>query len=115
MGGGGGPEYLKLARRLLVIIGIGHGERARRRKLPAQQRHPTRLVKREIVLLHPGGGQQGGDGPLVHVGILPERSEEHTSELQSLMRISYAVFCLKKKITKQATHSNNRPDIEEPK
>src|SRR3546814_2630089 len=32
-----------------------------------------------------------------------ERSEEHTSELQSLMRISYAVFCLKKK--KQQTHS----------
>src|SRR3546814_3083306 len=29
----------------------------------------------------------------------PERSEEHTSELQSLMRISYAVFCLKKKNT----------------
>src|SRR3546814_8284370 len=29
----------------------------------------------------------------------PTRSEEHTSELQSLMRISYAVFCLKKKIT----------------
>src|SRR3546814_8647585 len=28
---------------------------------------------------------------------LPHRSEEHTSELQSLMRISYAVFCLKKK------------------
>src|SRR3546814_10251491 len=31
------------------------------------------------------------------------RSEEHTSELQSLMRISYAVFCLKKKITKSNT------------
>src|SRR3546814_3428211 len=30
-------------------------------------------------------------------GCLMERSEEHTSELQSLMRISYAVFCLKKK------------------
>src|SRR3546814_8971550 len=30
----------------------------------------------------------------------PERSEEHTSELQSLMRISYAVFCLKKKTNK---------------
>src|SRR3546814_10798217 len=29
----------------------------------------------------------------------PRRSEEHTSELQSLMRISYAVFCLKKKTT----------------
>src|SRR3546814_5527741 len=32
------------------------------------------------------------------------RSEEHTSELQSLMRISYAVFCLKKK-TKQTIHT----------
>src|SRR3546814_5863248 len=32
-----------------------------------------------------------------------QRSEEHTSELQSLMRISYAVFCLKKK-TKQHEH-----------
>src|SRR3546814_2363267 len=31
------------------------------------------------------------------VVLLPIRSEEHTSELQSLMRISYAVFCLKKK------------------
>src|SRR3546814_2454479 len=31
-----------------------------------------------------------------------QRSEEHTSELQSLMRISYAVFCLKKKITQHA-------------
>src|SRR3546814_11355187 len=31
------------------------------------------------------------------------RSEEHTSELQSLMRISYAVFCLKKKRNKRAT------------
>src|SRR3546814_9920885 len=30
-------------------------------------------------------------------GLNPMRSEEHTSELQSLMRISYAVFCLKKK------------------
>src|SRR3546814_8841785 len=32
-------------------------------------------------------------------GLGPTRSEEHTSELQSLMRISYAVFCLKKKKT----------------
>src|SRR3546814_9970766 len=31
------------------------------------------------------------------------RSEEHTSELQSLMRISYAVFCLKKKTTRQTS------------
>src|SRR3546814_5020991 len=33
----------------------------------------------------------------------PRRSEEHTSELQSLMRISYAVFCLKKKTKKHNT------------
>src|SRR3546814_3395924 len=33
------------------------------------------------------------------------RSEEHTSELQSLMRISYAVFCLKKKTKLTVTHS----------
>src|SRR3546814_4050911 len=70
-----------------------------------------------------GIGQPGTTGTLahlmprlaryMHVGVfevretptrmmsaLSMRSEEHTSELQSLMRISYAVFCLKKKITK---------------
>src|SRR3546814_5453400 len=36
-------------------------------------------------------------GALVSLQIAVVRSEEHTSELQSLMRISYAVFCLKKK------------------
>src|SRR3546814_5748969 len=36
--------------------------------------------------------------PVPHIS--SRRSEEHTSELQSLMRISYAVFCLKKKNTK---------------
>src|SRR3546814_5047532 len=36
----------------------------------------------------------------------PSRSEEHTSELQSLMRISYAVFCLKKK--KKKTHVTSK-------
>src|SRR3546814_7297955 len=37
--------------------------------------------------------------------LLDPRSEEHTSELQSLMRISYAVFCLKKK----TTHKKDTP------
>src|SRR3546814_6456207 len=36
-----------------------------------------------------------GDGPIIREYVM--RSEEHTSELQSLMRNSYAVFCLKKK------------------
>src|SRR3546814_8943133 len=40
------------------------------------------------------------------------RSEEHTSELQSLMRISYAVFCLKKKKKKNAKISRNEHDRE---
>src|SRR3546814_8924004 len=45
----------------------------------------------------------------------PTRSEEHTSELQSLMRISYAVFCLKKKkrdnnyTTNHQKHNDSRP------
>src|SRR3546814_9064833 len=41
-----------------------------------------------------GGRNQCGGGPAIGT-----RSEEHTSELQSLMRISYAVFCLKKNTT----------------
>src|SRR3546814_6201676 len=41
----------------------------------------------------------------VRQGLVPEdRSEEHTSELQSLMRISYAVFCLKQKINYNTIH-----------
>src|SRR3546814_10196405 len=50
-------------------------------------------------------GAQARAAHLVHHigGPLDRRSEEHTSELQSLMRISYAVFCLKKKKKKQQT------------
>src|SRR3546814_10212676 len=45
------------------------------------------------------GGVRGADVPAEHPAGVPGavRSEEHTSELQSLMRSSYAVFCLKKK------------------
>src|SRR3546814_4717126 len=52
---------------------------------------------------HPRMMPVGGGVPIVHegrlvggIGISGGRSEEHTSALQSLMRISYAVFCLKK-------------------
>src|SRR3546814_5985819 len=71
----------------------------------------------------PAGGSGRGDEPLQHrqdpagpAG--PERaedqrrSEEHTSELQSLMRISYAVFCLKTKYEKnrlEHTHIRFQP------
>src|SRR3546814_1685840 len=49
----------------------------------------------------PYGGRRSA--PCAHDGVVYRavRSEEHTSELQSLMRISYAVFCLKKKNKKK--------------
>src|SRR3546814_2563516 len=51
----------------------------------------------------PGWADERGGGGALSPGAVPgagpRRSEEHTSELQSLMRISYAVFCLKKKKT----------------
>src|SRR3546814_14014065 len=63
----------------------------------AEQRHAAGLLadrRRQVVELElaDAQGAQGDRGGM--------RSEEHTSELQSLMRISYAVFCLKKKNTK---------------
>src|SRR3546814_10718865 len=50
-----------------------------------------------------------GEEPSAAGFLLARRSEEHTSELQSLMRISYAVFCLKKKkkqTTKECRNQN---------
>src|SRR3546814_5668877 len=80
---------------LLSMMGFGVGEMAARRAT---------------------GNFQVGDGQVQFNGIdlgaftsqmdahdLYRRSEEHTSELQSLMRISYAVFCLKKKNIKSTT------------
>src|SRR3546814_6140187 len=62
---------------------------------------PPNLHRREDLeaLLHAGVNDWGGVSPVTPDHVNPEapRSEEHTSELQSLMRISYAVFCLKKK------------------
>src|SRR3546814_10864063 len=62
---------------------------------------------------HVAGERRGSETQLEVRGILdaPPRSEEHTSELQSLMRISYAVFCLKKKNTvKSNTETRTRSD-----
>src|SRR3546814_5422882 len=52
--------------------------------------HHITLVDRELAALL-------GEPAVVSEATARERSEEHTSELQSLMRLSYAVFCLKKK------------------
>src|SRR3546814_2075601 len=87
--------------------------------LPARLLPRPGLAQLHLPLLHPDHRSRGaprrlrdaardpGAGPAAVLGrldpddplrLLPRhRSEEHTSELQSLMRISYAVFCLKKK------------------
>src|SRR3546814_5085465 len=54
-----------------------------------------RLIGAKSVAALPKGGKVGTSSPRRAAKLL--RSEEHTSELQSLLRISYAVFCLKKK------------------
>src|SRR3546814_2303788 len=48
-------------------------------------------------------------GHVPRPGAVDDRSEEHTSELQSLMRISYAVFCLKKKKKHIASTATSNP------
>src|SRR3546814_1037762 len=85
--------YTTLFRSLCRIVRwqYGRGLDARRRERQRAQagrrvRHAHRDEKRQFGALRDGGDR---------------RSEEHTSELQSLMRISYAVFCLKKKKNKE--------------
>src|SRR3546814_6554456 len=65
----------------------------------------TTLFRSQLTAPMPGKVVQVlvAEGARVEKG---QRSEEHTSELQSLMRISYAVFCLKKK-KKQNSNNNN--------
>src|SRR3546814_5328217 len=58
---------------------------------------------------HGAGRAVGGPRPARRAG-RDGRSEEHTSELQSLMRISYAVFCLKKKKTANS-HTNHTHNL----
>src|SRR3546814_1821483 len=79
------------------------GAVAQDRGLPAQRRlgSPVRIRRpggagehAVALLLHPARRSRHRDLDAVDA---VARSEEHTSELQSLMRISYAVFCLKKK------------------
>src|SRR3546814_5129818 len=77
-----------------------------RQELPERRIHPEHpgvLVRPQAGRAHYGWDSvQKLADPLLGIGLILlqdalDRSEEHTSELQSLMRISYAVFCLKKK------------------
>src|SRR3546814_7132948 len=76
-------------------VGAAEAEAVRKREIDLLLRggaaHDGQVAGLRLQLVDVGGG---GDEAVA-------RSEEHTSELQSLMRISYAVFCLKKNKTKQ--------------
>src|SRR3546814_10339597 len=61
-----------------------------------------------IVYAADNGLAVGSHGLLGKQSLYEHRSEEHTSELQSLMRISYAVFCLKKKKQQYQKKQTNR-------
>src|SRR3546814_10701440 len=93
----------------LAVVGLIHLEvDADRRAVVLAD--PVDLLRRGAALVFGHGARiedRQADALLVQLVIdvvveigAEQRSEEHTSELQSLMRISYAVFCLKKKIIK---------------
>src|SRR3546814_1292827 len=65
-------------------------DETRRRQIAAYREQPVRIAHRQMC----------GRERLVRIARVQPRSEEHTSELQSLMRLSYAVFCLKTKTKK---------------
>src|SRR3546814_2767502 len=94
------------ARRAAPLDAAGDGPA--RREDPAARRGDRRADLRPACPVVRRGEPRGGAVPRLHRGRsadrgdhapdrADQRSEEHTSELQSLMRISYAVFCLKKK------------------
>src|SRR3546814_1489373 len=85
------------------------------RQVPAEVEHrrPAGQRLEQLGKARPDPGEAGGgrEQREEDLGAQREnpRSEEHTSELQSLMRISYAVFCLKKKNkTKQKNQQKNK-------
>src|SRR3546814_5347595 len=99
--GGTGRHFRFVERALAFVIGLGlRSARLRSTQVARNRRSLAALDRRHAfaacdriadLLVDPRD-------PSVRTGRQDGRSEEHTSELQSLMRISYAVFCLKKKI-----------------
>src|SRR3546814_8703447 len=105
----GAPEMLKVARTIERVAGLDVSV-----MLLGASGTGKELLARG---LHQASGRRDGAFVAINCAAIPEnlleselfghekgaftRSEEHTSELQSLMRISYAVFCLKKKNKKK--------------
>src|SRR3546814_2113252 len=82
---------------------VGGNEAARLR----QYRDQRVLAKEGRFAAHVGAGHQPQARGLLKAAIIGDRSEEHTSELQSLMRISYAAFCLKNNNTTIERHTES--------
>src|SRR3546814_5157242 len=82
-----------------LFLAVGNTEENKRRALwmalvmPFHRQDFGRLMLKRVEPMHVAHKDLNGSDKGGH----PHRSEEHTSELQSLMRISYAAFCLKKK------------------
>src|SRR3546814_2679492 len=94
-------EHREMAFEIAVLIGEGIFETVAHACLRGEVDDPADAVRFHQLADQPGAGDVAVDQPEIEM-IGKPRSEEHTSELQSLMRISYAVFCLKKK-TKKTT------------
>src|SRR3546814_1911314 len=77
-----------------INASIPFDKRLWKQDIVGSKAHVAMLAKQGIV---DGEDAQAITEGLTRIAAEYERSEEHTSELQSLMRISYAVFCLKKK------------------
>src|SRR3546814_5495247 len=101
--GGLEPRFLEAGHVDRVAAAVRHAQAERaglRARACGQRKHAARDL------------QDAGPAPGHGVGgstncTFTARSEEHTSELQSLMRISYAVFCLKKKNNNHRTRSQH--------
>src|SRR3546814_4742151 len=93
-------EAVNMVAPLLCLMGIGEKEMLEglREQHAGEQQNDATLPADDpageapVALLHRPAGLEDALAQVLH---LIARSEEHTSELQSLMRISYAVFCLK--------------------
>src|SRR3546814_9522922 len=88
--------------RIVLVLEQRH-EHDRHRQRVQGERHPDPVP----VLGAVGGGEEVFDQEARGQAAEHRRSEEHTSELQSLMRISYAVSCLKKKTYTYKKQTNN--------
>src|SRR3546814_10427761 len=110
------PDRGKIKRkyRILAIIAIAVARPHRLRDTAVILAHVNISIHVRVIVVHININDRDGRRPCsttaTVAGSPGTRSEEHTSELQSLMRNSYAVFCSKKKTTTPTTTKQNGID-----